>query len=103
MDDLHPVIDERRHNAAHHPRSAQGTNEQKDDNGRCHIGDVKDDGFFKFLPRHFQKTHANQYAKGRNDKKGHLTGTGKRIAPVGTNSGHKHQYQDYQRQKRKEG
>ena len=49
MDDLHPVIDERRHNAAHHPRSTQGTNEQKDDNGRCHIGDVKDDGFFKFL------------------------------------------------------
>ena len=49
-DNLHAVIDHRRHNARYHPGSTDGTNQQKDNDSRCTTGYLIRYLFFQILP-----------------------------------------------------
>ncbi len=63
MDKVHPVVNERGHDAAHHPRGAQRTNDQQHDDGRPDPLDVACNSFFEMAPGDAIEDHPDEDTK----------------------------------------
>ena len=96
MDEFQTIVDHRGHDAAHHPSPAQGSDEEQDDEGGGHLGDVLGDGLFKLAPRHPGKHTAYHTADGSAHEQHHLTRTAQRVAAVGADGHCQHAHQHHQ-------
>ena len=83
MDNLHAVVNQRRDNAAHHPHSAQGADDEQDDDGRGHTRDVVGDGNLEVLPRDAVESHADECAGGGGEEQRNLAAPVQRVAAEG--------------------
>ena len=100
VQDLQPVIDHRRHHAAHHPRPGYGADQQQDDDCRSRSPDVVDDRLFQDRPLAAVNADGQHDADRRGRQQCELAAAGDRV-PAETADDHvKQQRQHRQRQHR---
>mgnify|MGYP006995091051 CR=1 FL=1 len=70
--DLHAVIDQRGHHAAHHPCAAESANEQQYDQCARHARHILRYGFLKARPWHVEVAHAYEHTQRRHREERYL-------------------------------
>ena len=60
MDNLHSIINQRRHYTANHPDTAERTNNQQDNDSSCHSGYVVCNSQLVVFPWNFVECHADK-------------------------------------------
>ena len=75
MNQLQTVADKRRHDAANHPRSGNGSDKEQNDDGRCGGVDVFDYRTLQLLPTAATHAHRKCCGNGRSKQQSNLTTT----------------------------
>lgn len=80
MNDLHPVIDQRRNDPAYHPAAGKGPDDQQNDQSRSHTGNIIDHRQLDRFPANFAVSHGDQATNGCRRKQYHLASPAQSVA-----------------------
>ena len=82
IDDLHAIIDEHGHNAAHHPRARQQADEQQDDDGRADAAHGAVDFGLQLLPFLAEMEHGDKGGDARGEDERQLARAGECVDAI---------------------
>ena len=105
MNNLHPIVNQRRHYPSQHPSCRKRPNNQQDNQSRTHTCNVVDNRMFNILPAHPIPAHSQSRTQGRSQQQTNLAAATQRVSPQQTNRKekqyHQHRYRQQRHQRRR--